>query len=280
MAGHEGKESVGLLSDDKNKEGGEQADFATAVAAKIFGQSLSGKFAESALVNMEANAFQNSEGAERYIIGKGGAIKTVGGISEDDRSEKRREDFARALDVMAELEQQRKEWAETESTFGNITMLGADWQAFSDELRSDGPLRKWLIDRSIAQGKSEAEANKDADRIADLMAIQAIPPKQRTPEQQKQLNDANNDPEIRSTIAVLKTKRDELAAENAVMRSGQQEASVTTGADALTEFASAPDLSRAYAEAVSPTERSDIAAISPIENKPTPKAVIASGFDV
>lgn len=240
-----------------------------AVAAAVFG--LKGAFSQH--VAMEANAFQNQLGSERFILGKGGGIKTAGGISEDDRDEKRREDFALALDLMADQARERKEWSMTESTLADVTMTGANWELISDSLSNDTDARKLLLAQMIADGYSEEEANQMVDEIALAARGQSMPKGDRTPDMNAAIDKVNQDPALGHYLGIA--QQNSLNATKPEIE-GATSAPPQSMKLSQTQFSSAPNLSSHHASSLAATTPLDGARIA-AEAPPPANAI---GLDI
>lgn len=274
---------IDLLSDNGHHDG-QQVDTATIVAAKSFADfSIKAPFAVVAAIEAKvAQALATPDG-ELFIRASNITANTA--VTAEEKSKAQQEKFRDGMAVIeAEDKRQRErdEWAKTTSTFGNVTMTGAEWQAFSDDLKGDTPLRRWMIERLQKDGKTVEEAHEFANTMSVLLAIQAMPEGDRTEEQKKQLNEANKNPEIQSILLEAKEKRIELASTRAVaaeqVTGAEQSKSTKLRASELVDFASAPILSQSYQTALA-TEK-------PLENstksdpaKPTPPILQSSGFD-
>ena len=99
--------------------------------------------------------------------------------------------------ILQEQQRERETWMLTPSTVGGVTMTGEEWSELSKRLRSDDDLRARIMDAFMRRGMTEAEAERRYDRVADIAEIMAIPPAQRTEEQQAKVEKADADPTLK-----------------------------------------------------------------------------------
>ena len=110
----------------------------------------------------------------------------------EDREEKKRkaeedaeEEFEGSVDrVKAEekREREREAWSKATHSYAGMDLTGEEWGELSEKLSSNSPLRKWLVDKLMAKGKTRAESEKTADEVALLAKMQSIPKDQWTDE--------------------------------------------------------------------------------------------------
>lgn len=268
------------------KEDGRKVGAATLVAAAIYGGApLNVSFAKAAAIEAEAELIKQQDGMENFI-------SASGNVAVKSRSEKEKEQDEKALELLSSIleelesekqrEREREEWSRTLHSFGRVEMTGAEWQSFSDALRGDTELRRWLVERAQRNGHTETEAEAIADEVADISNIMAIPESQRTPEQRQRLQTAQGNPELREYMeAAADRHRRERGASNErenSLRTGSTVASVRAGADELEAFSSAPNLKTHYVRAAS-VEIGDQPPPAP-PAKSTPAPVISSGFEM
>ena len=106
--------------------------------------------------------------------------------------------------ILQEQQREREAWMQTPSTVGGVTMTGEEWSELSKRLRSDDELRSRIMDAFMARGMTEAEAERRYDRVADVAEIMAIPPAQRTEEQQAKVEKADADPTFKQDAQVTR----------------------------------------------------------------------------
>ncbi len=271
------------------KEDRRQVGAATLVAAASYGISpLNVSFAKAAAIEAEASLIKQLDGMENFI-----SASSLSSVVVKSRFEQEKEQEEKTLQLVAsavaEIESQRQrelereEWSRSLHSFGRIEMTGAEWQSFSDALRGDTELRRWLVERARLNGHSEAEAQDIADEVADIGNIMAIPESQRTPAQRQRLEAANNNPEFRNymdAVAAQHKKRESGQSNDreSSVRTGSMAASVAGGADELTGFVTAPDMKTHYAK-VSNAEATSPNAPSTHSQRSVPASPTLSGFE-
>lgn len=257
-------------------------DVSAAIAAQVFGNvPLVGPDWLRSSIAMQANFAQLLPGA---------TSTTAADLNGPRNRAEREEDEAKAksdrmMNAVEEAERQREEWARTSHSFGTTTMTGEQWGTLSEELEEGGAVRNWLLARIMRDGHTQEEAERLADRVRNVARIMAIPESQRTPEQRRELREANRDPEVQEYVEAAadyaQTVHGAGISREQTAVSGQTAQSVVAGADALEIFASAPDLSGEF--------RTAQAAVTPLDvpgtgrstsNAPPPQPVLASGFAV
>ena len=102
--------------------------------------------------------------------------------------------------ILQEQQREREAWMRTPSTVGGVTMTGEEWSELSKRLRSDDDLRARIMDAFMRRGMTEAEAERRCDRVADIAEIMALPPAQRTEEQQAKVEKADADPTFKQDV--------------------------------------------------------------------------------
>lgn len=237
-------------------------------------------------VRMASNFAQRDDAqfAAAVTIGNGsGAITEVNGIqyvngkpvndSDDDDAE--------ALEEMADQMERERKWSEETHRFGDVEMSGDEWEELSEQLSGNTPLRKRMIERLMAQGQSQKQAEETVDKAAEVSHIMNVPESQRTPEQRRILTEAEKQPSVGQVIKWgAETQSNEVSRNrsNESVYAGRAE-SVSQGADI---FSSAPSLTAEHAKAVAATEPLDRRPqqIAEATVKPPAPAANMSGLDV
>lgn len=160
------------------------------------------------------------------------------------------------LSQYAEAAERRREdrerWQNDRHTLGHVTMTGKEWEAFADELKSDTPLRRWLLQEIMRrENKTEAEAKKQADEIALLARMQSMPEEDWTPEMKALDRKLDEQPELRAKYVEytedVKAYKDQnhglKNANESTIRDSSQDQSVEVAADVL---AATPDTALPY----------------------------------
>lgn len=271
-----------------DQEAAQGVGSATSVAEAFYSNgTLSGSFAQVAAIQSQANYLQNSPEAAPFLNKSSVQGGNYAARNDDDDKDPALEAFRAGVEALEQRrEQERQLWAQTSSTFGNVTMTGAEWGAFSKDLSSEGALREWLIEKLRKDGKTKDEAEKYADRLAEIARIQAIPESQRTEAERKVWEEAMRDKAARENLELANEHRNELAATKSVpaaaISKGDMALSVSSRADELTNFPNAPDLSGDYKTALaaqSPLDTPKTIPTSPAIEKAPPPALQANGFD-
>lgn len=252
------------------------AAVASHVAARIFNRvALPRHLSEAVKDLIEARAER-----ERELPGPANFDMTA--REGKEKREKDAEDHTQAQLGWIQQERQREqeEWARTSHSFGTTTMTGAEWKLLSEDLK-EGALRQWLIARLMKDGKTEAQAERKADQIADIAAIMAKPESQRTPAEHAKMKKAEQDPEFQRIMPELAEQRrsSKTGLEARGTLNGDQAASTTEGADL---FASAPDLTRHHRAALAAEKPLDLpreVAARPLSREAAP-VLAAAGLDL
>lgn len=221
---------------------------------------------------------EESAAREREALGPADALafETRGRREEDER----KKDSDRKMEVLEEVERQREEWARTSHSFGSVTRTGAEWQELSQDLRS-GELRNWLLVQIMADGHSRADAERIADKARDIAGIIATPESLRTPEQRRDMAEADRDPQLRRYLDMADRHSREMhgpdIARNEAAASTDTMASLDARTGAIADFPNAPNLAAEFLAAQAPAEATNAPSRS---TAPTPQRVLATGFDV
>lgn len=137
------------------------------------------------------------EKAEQDRNAEGSLLADSTANPDDRRRENKREtdsNMSQWADLVQQEREERDQWARTSSTVGGVTKTGAGWQAFADHLREDDELHQRIIEAFRKRGMTEEEAEERYERVIDIAEIAAMPPSQRTEEQQQQFEKAQADP--------------------------------------------------------------------------------------
>jgi phage terminase small subunit len=253
------------------------ASVASYVAARIFNRvALPPQLSEAMKDLIEARA-------ERELALPGPANFDMTARDAKEKREKEADDHTQDQLGWIQQEQQREreEWARTSHSFGTTKMTGAEWKLLSEDLK-DGALRQWLIARLMKDGKTEAQAERKADEIADIATIMAKPESQRTPAEHAKMHKAEQDPEFQRIMPELAEQRRGHTAglDSRGIMNGDQTASTTQGADL---FASAPDLTshhRAALAAEKPLDLPREAAAPLLSREAAPIPAASAGLDL
>lgn len=103
-------------------------------------------------------------------------------------------------DIQKQQQKEREEWAQAQHSYAGIEMTGEEWGEFSDKLKGDTPLRKWLLEKLKKQGKTDAQANEMADQMSLLAKMQSLPPSQWTPEMKALDTKLDADPTLKKEL--------------------------------------------------------------------------------
>jgi hypothetical protein len=261
-------------------------------------------------VRMASNFAQRDDAqfAAAVTIGNGsGAITEVNGIqyvngkpvndSDDDDAE--------ALEEMADQMERERKWSEETHRFGDVEMSGDEWEELSEQLSGNTPLRKRMIERLMAQGQSQKQAEETVDKAAEVSHIMNVPESQRTPEQRRILTEAEKKPGVAQVIKWgAEARSNEVSRDESYAPMGaDRNVSVQNRTDAFASdidlsgagmrrsisnegtthtFPSAPDLTAAHAKAVAATEPLERGPqqIAAATVKPPAPAANMSGLDV
>lgn len=176
-------------------DAGHETDTATAVAAQIFDSvPLKVSFAKAAFIKAQVEIEKGLDGADNFIRIDSSDRSTA--RSNENESDERFLDYV--ANVLADAERlrrrEREEWERTVSSVGGVQMTGAEWREFAKRLSLDEELRDKVMESLHQRGMSEEEAKARYERITKIAEIAAIPPSQRTPEQQQIMVLAEADP--------------------------------------------------------------------------------------
>ena len=192
-----------LLPDDE-KDTGQEVDAATAVAATIFDSvPLNLSFSKAASVKAQAEMLKDVDGGQFFLVDEKDRVN-----SQIERQKEVDKDFFELVaqiiqDSEEKLRLEREEWAHTVSSVGGVEMTGAEWADLAKRLRNDEDLRNKLMDSLRKRGLSEEDAKARYDKITQIADIAAIPPSQRTPDQQQIIDDAEQDPDFRQDMQTV-----------------------------------------------------------------------------
>lgn len=157
--------------------------------------------------------------------------------SAENADERRREDkrqaqdnMSRWADALLEEREERERWARTQSIIGGVTKTGAEWQSFAKRLREDDELRQRIIEAFRKRGMTEDEAEQRYERVVDIAEIAAIPPSQRTEEQQQEFEKAKADPTFQQDMQEANAAASVDRRVGATLRSEQLTADTPTAA--------------------------------------------------
>jgi len=248
------------LSDDN-----EQFDPATYVVALAFNDAaLPPNMPEWLKAAIQARADQLRSDPDNLML--------AGQVSERDAKQKRIDDAnEELLSQLSQVAQQREAWASGEHRFAGVSMTGKEWEDLANDLKRDGPLRDWLIQRLMRESISKADADKKAAEFADIAAIMAKPKSEWTPAEHEKMDRASDDPTFKKVMPELQDQQRNLAAGSGLRdsRDTDRDKSVGAGNDL---FASAPNLTDQYRVAVVATQPLDTQKLStaPVVLPPAP----------
>lgn len=255
-------------------------DVSAAVAAQVFGNTpIPGPDWLRSSITMQANFAQLLPGA---------TSATAADLNGPRNRAEREEDEARAktdrmMSAVEEAERQREEWARTRHSFGTTTMTGEQWNTLSSDLEKGGAVRNWLLAQIMADGHTRVEAERLVDRARNVAEIMSTPESQRTPEQRRELAEAERDPELRRYVDDAAEYSRTLHGENLDRNQSSETAAMDRSTEARTaaleDFPTAPNLGASFRTAQAATLPLDTARVSR-STAPTPQPVLASGFDV
>ena len=190
-------EDIDLATDDK-KDTGRQVDAATGVAAQLFDSvPLNVNFAKAASIEAQAQLLKQLDGAENFFLIDEGDLRQSSHYREEQKQEEDAKFFGYLTELDEQAEQRRREqeeWSKTISCVGGLEMTGAQWTEFARRLRSDQELREKILEEFRQRGMTEEEARRRYERVTAASEIAAIPPNQRTDEQNQLLQEAEADP--------------------------------------------------------------------------------------
>jgi hypothetical protein len=142
-------------------------------------------------------------------------------------------------------------------------MTGAEWGELGDDLSRDTPLRRWLIERMMKDGKSREQAEHKADEMADVYHALAKPESQRTEAETAAVEKAKTDPDYPRYTGGLSKQKGLLVADDDKRSSFTR--STPESVEARSDmFASVPDLSSQHKIALAATVPAASPAPSPV----------------
>lgn len=182
-----------------------------------------------------------------------------------------------AMDARAQRRQREQEELEEHRTqmhtMGGVTMSGAEWARFADDMRNNERIRNSMRDYLLRQGVPPKDIDKTLEDFSNAAAAMAKPPSQRTPADLALIRRASNDPNFRGAIAAAQNEMrtgDNLSSQRVqtARTSESQDVSVDTGKDILAGTLP-QSLSAANAMAKAPSQRTadDLAAIHRANNE-------------
>lgn len=204
------------------------------------------------------------EGYFRFMIGEidadGHKIKNADDDDDDDTMAGALREGRERMERQREIE----EWAHAEHSYAGLEMTGEEWSKFSDELKNDTPLHRWLVDQiKKKENKTDAQAQSEAAKIALLAKMQSVPKDQWTSDMKSLDQYLNDNPAERARYnEYIKNADDQrkglaLGQANTLEKTAtdsKQENSIATQADSLTAkpFPGAPNASDDFQAAASP----------------------------
>lgn len=188
-----------------------QVDAAALATALSFGATvppLGLSFAKALAIETEASMAQRLEGAENFMLGAD-TDRQFGGKARADRDRDADENSINyAVTLLDQNERERRrvqeEWSHKTSTVAGVTMDNSAWFALAKRLREDDELRSKVVAAFEARGMTADAANARYDRVAEIAEIAAIPPSQRTDEQNETFRKAQADPTLKSDLETVK----------------------------------------------------------------------------
>ncbi|GAD50993.1 hypothetical protein NT2_13_00800 [Caenibius tardaugens NBRC 16725] len=252
-----------------------------------------GSFIPGAIATAYASLVWTLELHGDFSISNGGGTlqdyfeELVEGSPEQKKAQEQDDALRDAMDDAQEVrEREREEWERTEHSLGGVTMTGAEWSAFSDDLKNDTPLRRWLIAQiKQKENKTDAEAKTEADDIALYAKMQSMPPSQWTGDMTALDRKLSEHPDIKAEyeeyVAGAAKRRDQsLGQSNALETSvsdGSRNSSGETKDDILDDhpFAGTPNLAPQFRSAAAPSIVAD-ATVDPALPKPGAQVAIAA----
>lgn len=211
---------------------------------------------------------------------------TIGGanggpIGEKTKAQRQKEKADEAFEIMTSQveerrEHERQEWARSQHSLAGTQMTGSEWGELASDLRRNGPLRDWLVQRLLREGGSKEEAKRKAAEFADAATIMGKPQSEWTPAEREKIDRANADPIFRKVLPELQEQR--LNGPEALARRDISQANLETSTTARADlFASAPALTGQYQIAVAATKPLDVpkSGAAPLVLAPAP-----AGLDV
>lgn len=263
-----------------------------------------------AAAEMKAAMAQRLPGTSEWNIGNGpGSLKNRSYAErEEDEKEQSLAHFGEMIDQIEEEQErdrERREWATQMHSYAGIEMTGEEWGKLAAALQGNTDARRRLIDALKKDGKSQADAEKEADQIALLAKMQSMPQSDWTPEMRALDRQLEQDPDLRNQwngylkrAADLEFTSDVRADRGAVTAS--QNVSVEARTEALasgvgpainlpeaarahSDFPTAPNLTQEHGRAVSATEPLDTPRPVQVASAPVQVSPLVSpggGFDV
>ena len=163
---------------------------------------------------------------------------------DDDRENTRQNVYQQIMQDQQEMELQQ--WQQSSHTYAGQTMTGKEWGDLAAELKKDGPLRDWLMEKMMADGKSKEEAKKMTDQVALLAQMQSMPKSHWTPEMKALDEEMEAHPALKKELKAYVAEGNEHKAatlnlgntsgrNTAKLTSTTKEVSVSAGADVLNE---------------------------------------------
>lgn len=193
-----------LGPDDRGNEAlGEKAklgDEPTVAVRTASGQTIRTSFWKAALIEERAER-------AKELDDPNGLVATLSARSEDmreKREENTRQQYAQLGEMLRDQAEERERWMHTQSTVGGVTLEGQEWEALGKRLREDDEFKSRVMALFMARGMSEREAEARYERAAEVAEIMAIPPTQRTEEQQRVVDKADADPTFKEDMADIK----------------------------------------------------------------------------
>lgn len=264
-----------------------------------------------AAAEMKAAFAQRLPGTSDWNIGNGpGSLKNRSYAErEEDEKEQSLAHFSEMIDQIEEEQErdrERREWAAQMHSYAGIELTGEEWGKLAAALQGNTDARRRLIDALKKDGKSQADAEKEADQIALLAKMQSMPKSDWTPEMWDLHRKLEQDPDLRHqwngylNRAANEWKASPNLAKNLEANNADQETSVDARTDLFasgagpevslastprghSDFPTAPNLTQEHGRAVSATEPLDtprpvLIASAPVQ--PSPVVSPGGGFDV
>lgn len=263
-----------------------------------------------AAAEMKAAMAQRLPGTSEWNIGNGpGSLKNRSYAErEEDEKEQSLAHFGEMIDQIEEEQErdrERREWATQMHSYAGIEMTGEEWGKLAAALQGNTDARRRLIDALKKDGKSQADAEKEADQIALLAKMQSMPKSDWTPEMWDLHRKLEQDPDLRNQWNGYFKRAADRGAESDIrvdrdVRNADQDRSVDAQADVLSagggatvtletsssrgrsDFAAAPHLTAEHARAVIATEPLDVpkpVQIASVSVQPSPVVSPGGGFE-
>jgi hypothetical protein len=137
----------------------------------------------------------------RSADGQSGLDSRLKSAQRNDRDEDGENNMAAWATLIEQEQEEREEWARTRSSVGGVAMTGAEWKDFAKKLREDDKLREEILEAFVRRGMTRDEAERRYQRVIDIAEIAAIPPSQRTEEQQHEFEKAQADPTFKADVS-------------------------------------------------------------------------------